>query len=94
MAESISIDAVSETLFLPLYALALESRRPDPIMIDEGAVELTHRLNDLFADSDKRIYRLAQGKLPSTLLTTVSMRIRRFDRYVRDFLAGSRTASS
>jgi methyltransferase (TIGR00027 family) len=88
MAESVSIDAVSETLFLPLYALALESRRPDPIMIDEGAVELTHRLNDLFADSDKRIYRrLAQGKLPSTLLTTVSMRIRRFDRYVRDFLA-------
>lgn len=87
MTEPANISAVSETLFLPLYALALESRRPDPIMVDEDAVELTHRLNELFADSDKRIHRkLARGKLPSTLLTTVSMRIRRFDRYVRDFL--------
>jgi len=87
VAEPVQIEAVSETLFLPLYALALESQRPDPIMVDQGAVDLTHRLNDYFADSDKRIYRrLAKGKLPSTLLTTVSMRIRRFDRYVREFL--------
>ena len=87
MQEDIDIGAVSETLFLPLYALALESRRRDPIMVDEGAVELTHQLNEHFAASDKRIHRrLASGKLPTTLLTTVSMRIRRFDRYVADFL--------
>ncbi len=87
MTEPASISAVSETLFLPLYALALESRQPDPIMVDEDAVELTHKLNDLFAGSDKRIHRrLIKGKLPSMLRTTVSMRIRRFDRYVRDFL--------
>jgi len=87
MAEDFRIDAVSETLFLPLYALALESQRSDPIMVDEGAVSLTRRLNEAFAASDRRIYRrLAAGKLPSTLLTTVSMRIRRFDGYVREFL--------
>lgn len=87
MTNDIRIDAVSETLFLPIYALALESRRRDPIMMDEDAVELTQRLNDCFADSDRRIFRrLAKGRLPSSLLTTVSMRIRRFDRYVKEFL--------
>lgn len=61
--------------------------RRDPIMVDEDAVELTQRLNDCFADSDRRILRrLATGRLPSSLLTTVSMRIRRFDRYVKEFL--------
>lgn len=87
MTNDIRIDAVSETLFLPIYALALESRRRDPIMVDEDAVELTQRLNEYFADSDRRIFRrLAKGKLPSTLLTTVSMRIRRIDRYAKEFL--------
>jgi len=87
MTDDIRVEALSETLFLPLYALALESQRPDPIMVDQGAVDLTHRLNDYFADSHKRILRrLAKGRLPSLLLTTLSMRIRRFDRYTRDFL--------
>lgn len=81
------ITAVSETLFLPLYALALESRRPDPIIVDDEAVALTQRLNERFAASDRRLFqRLAAGRLPGTLLTTVSLRIRHFDRVVREFL--------
>jgi len=87
MTDDLRISAVSETLFLPLYALALESQRTDPIMVDEGAVALTRRLNEYFADSDKRIFRrLAKGKLPSTLLTTVTLRIRTFDRFAKTFL--------
>jgi len=87
MTDDLRVSAVSETLFLPLYALALESQRPDPIMVDEGAVDLTRRLNHHFADSDKRILRrLAKGKLPSTLLTTVTLRIRMFDRFATAFL--------
>lgn len=87
MTHDTTIEAVSETLFLPLYALALESRRPNPIMVDEGAIELTHRLDEYFADSDKRLFRrLANGKMPGLLLTTMSMRIRRFDRFVAEFL--------
>ncbi len=79
---------VSETLFLPLYALALESQRPDPITVDEGAVALTRRLNEFFADSDKPMFRrLARGQLPSALLVSMSLRIREYDRYVRAFLA-------
>lgn len=82
-----AISAVSETLFLPLYALALESKQPDPIMLDTGAVELSHRLNEYFSSSDKRLFRrLAQGRLPRALLTSMSLRIRRYDRYVESFL--------
>jgi O-methyltransferase involved in polyketide biosynthesis len=87
VTDDVHLDAVSETLFLPLYALALESQRPSPIMVDEGAVDLTRRLNALFADSDKRLYRrLANGRLPSALLTSMSLRIRQYDRYVTTFL--------
>jgi O-methyltransferase involved in polyketide biosynthesis len=87
MSGDMDFSGVSETLFLPLYALALESRRRDPIMVDEGTVDLTRRLNSAFAGSDKKLYRrLAAGRLPGTLLTTMTLRIRRIDRYVKDFL--------
>lgn len=85
--DDIGLDAVSETLFLPLYALALESRTNNPIIVDEEIVALTGRLNDAFASSDKRLFkRLAKGRLPKTLVTTLTLRIRRFDQYVRAFL--------
>jgi O-methyltransferase involved in polyketide biosynthesis len=87
IAADAHISAVSETLFLPLYALALESQRPDPVMVDPGAVDLTRRLNDHFRTSDKRLFRrLAEGRLPDTLLTSLSLRIRHFDRSVAAFL--------
>lgn len=87
MNEDANISAVSETLFLPLYALALESGQSNPIMVDDEAVALTHRLNQHFASSDKRLFRrLAQGRLPKALLTSMSLRIRRYDSYVTAFL--------
>jgi methyltransferase (TIGR00027 family) len=87
MTDDVHLEAVSETLFLPLYALALESQRPNPIMADAGAVDLTRQLNEYFAASDKRIFRrLAQGRLPGTLLTSMALRIRQYDRYVMRFL--------
>jgi len=86
-AEELRIEAVSETLFLPLYSLALESQRPNPIIVDEEAVALTRRLNEQFAGSDKPIFRrLAAGRLPGTLLTTMSIRIRHYDLVVEEFL--------
>lgn len=86
-SDEAQISAVSETLFLPLYSLALESRQPNPVMVDEAAVELTERLNRYFATSDKKLFRrLAAGRLPKTLLASMSLRIRQFDRYVAEFL--------
>ncbi len=85
--DDLHLEAVSETLFLPLYALALESRSKNPIIVDNHALALTEKLNKAFATSDKRIFRrLAQGRLPRTLITTLALRIRRYDQYVRDFL--------
>lgn len=82
------IGAVSETLFLPLYALAIESQRPDPILADPGAVELTRRIDAELASARPALYRrLAARRLPGTLVTTLALRIRRYDRYVGDFLA-------
>lgn len=87
MTHDANLSAVSETLFLPLYALALESQRPHPIMVDQGAVELTRRLNEHFAQSDQRLFRrLAQGRLPRALLVSMSLRVRRYDRFVSAFL--------
>lgn len=87
MTEDADISAVSETLFLPLYSLALESQRPNPIIVDDEAVALTRRLNEYFADSDRPIFRrLAQGRLPGALLTSMSLRVRQYDRYVTEFL--------
>jgi O-methyltransferase involved in polyketide biosynthesis len=83
-----TLEAVSETLFLPLYALALGSQQEDPILVDEEAVALTEELNKAFAGSDKRIYKkLVAGRLPKTLLTTLPLRVRHFDEVTRDFLA-------
>ena len=87
-SRDLHLTAVSETLFLPLYALALESQRPHPVMVDQGAVDLTRRLNAYFAGSDKPLFRrLAQGRLPGTLLTSMALRIRHFDRGATAFLA-------
>ena len=83
----VGLEAVSETLFFPLYALALESRTRDPILRDQGAVALTEELNALFGNSDLRFFRrLTRGRLPKALVVTLALRIRRFDAYVREFL--------
>jgi O-methyltransferase involved in polyketide biosynthesis len=85
--DDLHLEPVSETLFIPLYALALESRTAHPILVDNKAVELTETLNRLFSGSDKPIFnRLARGQLPSTLVTSMALRMRRYDRYVRSFL--------
>jgi len=83
----VRVATVSETLFLPLYCLALESQRRDPILIDPGAVALTRELNRSFAGSDLQLHKkLIAGDLPDTLVTTMALRIRRYDRYVEEFL--------
>lgn len=87
MTEDLHLESVSETLFLPVYALALESQSKHPIIVDPEAVALTKKLNEVFRDSDRPLYRrLTRGKLPKTLVATLSMRIRRYDAYVRSFL--------
>ena len=58
-----------------------------PIVVDEEAVKLTEKLNETLAASERRIHRkLVRGRLPRTLITTLTLRIRHFDQMVRAFL--------
>lgn len=84
------IEVVSETMFLPLYCIALESRSKNPIIEDPKAVDITEKLNKRFRTSKKKLFRkLARGKLNKKLLVTISLRSRRFDEYIRAFLKTS-----
>jgi O-methyltransferase involved in polyketide biosynthesis len=75
-----SLDGVSETLLMTLYARARESQRPDAILKDDKAVAMVNRLNCDF--SRLRMHRHDE--------IAIIMRMRKFDNYVRTFLARNR----
>ncbi len=69
-------DPVSQTLLIPLWARALEQREPEPLVRDPLAAEIAARL-----DYDWSRIRLSRGDLVQCVV-----RLREFDRFVRDFL--------
>ena len=69
-------DAVSETLLLPLYARAVESQRPDPLLKDDKAVEIVWKME----------YDFGRMKLSDGDNVAMILRLREFDRLVREFL--------
>lgn len=71
-----SLEGVSETLLMTLYARARESQRPNAMIKDEKAVAMVDQLACDF--SRLRMHRHDE--------IAVIMRMRRFDNYVRDFL--------
>lgn len=73
-----SLEGVSETLLMTLYVRARESQRPDAMLHDDKAVSMVAQLDCDF--SRLRMHRHDE--------IAVIMRMRRFDRYVRDFLSG------
>ena len=85
------ITDISETLLIPLYSRALESKSENPILIDTKAIEITNELNKIFAKSDSQLHQnLARGKmrkrLGKKLNVTLAMRTRKFDKYCTSFL--------
>jgi O-methyltransferase involved in polyketide biosynthesis len=69
-------DPVSKTLLIPLLARALEQREPEPLVRDPLAAEMVEQI-----DYDWRRIRLSRGDLVQCVV-----RLREFDRFVRDFL--------
>ena len=69
-------DAVSETLLIPLYARAVESQRPNPLIKDDRAVEIVRQ-----TDYDFGRMKLSDGDKVAMIL-----RLREFDRLVIEFL--------
>lgn len=71
-----SQDEISETLLIPLYVRAKETRRPDALMRDERALALVQQID----------YDFSQIKLQSHDLVAIILRVREFDRFGRVFL--------
>ncbi|HPH98544.1 MAG TPA: class I SAM-dependent methyltransferase [Anaerolineaceae bacterium] len=69
-------DNISETLVIPLYFRAVESRRPDGMIKDKRAEALVDQLDVDFS----------QMKLMGHDQVTTIMRLREFDRFAREFL--------
>lgn len=67
---------VAETLFIPLYARAVETQRPDALIKDEKAATLVKQLN----------YDFARVKFQAHDQAAMILRLREFDRQARDFL--------
>lgn len=69
-------DPISQTLLIPLWARALEQREAEPLVRDRLAAEIVEQI-----DYDWRRIRLSRGDLVQCVV-----RLREFDRFVRDFL--------
>jgi len=86
-----TISDISETLLIPLYSRARETQSKNPLINDRKAVEITEKLNIVFASSASPLHqRLAKGKVRrianKKLIAFLAIRSRRFDRYCQDFL--------
>ncbi len=86
-----ALNALSETLLIPLYSRAAETKSKNPIINDKKAVDIVAHLNTIFSSSSSPLHQqLAKGKVRRTsnskLTAFLSMRSRRFDRYCEDYL--------
>lgn len=75
--EKVLLTEEQETLLIPLYAKATESRLPNPIFVDEKAQEILGRIEYDFARLD----------IPRKTSITLCIRANKLDGYTRDYLA-------
>jgi O-methyltransferase involved in polyketide biosynthesis len=75
-----TLSGVPETLLLPLYNRAMESKRPDAIIKDEKAVELVTKMDLDFS----RVKRVRMTRMLGVMRIIFA---REFDRYAREYLA-------
>ena len=85
------ISDISETLLIPLYSRAFESKTENPVIVDKKAIEITDELNKIFEKSNSLLYQnLAKGKSrkrnSKKLNVAMALRTRKFDRYCTSFL--------
>ena len=85
---SFSISDVSSTMLITLYARARESISRNPIIVDQKAVEMIDIIKKEIAGSENLIHiKILKDKYNPKLAVTMSLRSRRFDLYVTDFLS-------
>ncbi|MBI4978981.1 MAG: class I SAM-dependent methyltransferase [Spirochaetes bacterium] len=84
---AINFSSVSETLFLPLYARAIETVSRNPVINDPVSVAVVRVLDEQFRDTDSAMLRaMVRRALPKRLPVTIGLRTRAFDRYIAAFI--------
>jgi len=84
------VRGVSKTSFLTLYCHEIDARSDHPILNDTRSIGIAAALDRMLAGSDDELsHDLLRRKIRPTVVTHVAMRARRYDQYVRDFLARS-----
>jgi hypothetical protein len=73
----IILNKEKETLLVPLYGKALESKKESPIIYDAMAIEIVGRLN----------YDFTSLKIPGKTNTMMCLRAKLIDNFVSDFLS-------
>jgi len=71
-----NLSGVAETLLIPLYYRAVETKRPDALIRDARAVELVGRID----------YDFSRIRLQAHDQVALILRVREFDKRARDFL--------
>lgn len=85
---SFVLSDVAATSLVTLYCRAIESQTQHPILSDPKAVELVETLNQTLSGSRDKLHRkLVSGKLEKILVMSIAIRAKRYDEYVRAFLA-------
>ncbi len=85
--ELVRLNNLSKTLFFPLYCRAIESKRKNPILKDEKAVEIVNILDKYFSKTNSDFYEmLLQQKLPKTYVKKINLLTKKFDEYAINFL--------
>lgn len=73
---------------ITLYGHAIETRSEDPILSDPKSVVVASVLSPVLARSgDPLGRRLAEGDPDPLLVVPITLRVRQYDRYVREFLS-------
>jgi methyltransferase (TIGR00027 family) len=84
----IELPDVAQTGMLTFYCHVIESQNPNPILVDEKAVEISRQLNPVLANSPNKLLRnLAKGKLRDELVVHITLRAKKYDDYAISFLA-------
>jgi len=74
--KTIKLEKEKETLLIPLYCKAIESKKETPIISDDTAVKMVSEIK----------YDYAQLKIPKKTHVTLCMRAKQFDNYAIEFM--------
>ncbi len=85
--QSLDFSGVEETALLPLYAKAIESQNPNPIIRDEKAEALVPQLDIVLADRHtKMTEQLRSRNIEQRLITHLALRAKKYDEYAQNTL--------